>query len=455
MILLLAAGNAALAEGTPGTHGVLSEFSTAIQELCASVSPAVVQIEVRSRTPVKGDDPHRTAYYAKQWNSGSGVILDSSGYILTNNHVIESAREMDVSVMDSKGSDSGHRHYMARLIGADKETDLAVIKIDAANLPTLQFRNSDTLKQGEIVFALGSPLGLENTLTVGYVSATSRHLTPGDSVSYIQTDAPINPGNSGGPLLDIDGKIAGINTLIASQSGGNEGIGFAIPANVAQFVYRQLRENGRIRRGTIGVVAQDINPILSKALGVDHHPGVILSDIVPHGAAEAAGLQPNDIVVAVNGKPVNEAAQMQAEIQRQPIGTAVALEILRGSEMVHANVAILEQPVAPLTLADLVNGQSSLIRELGLLAVTLDEKVIPVITETRHMYGVVVAAIPAEFAAFNPGLKPGDVIYQVNSTRVQSIEDLQRALRKFNTGDAIALLTERDGTLGYVSFNLE
>jgi serine protease Do len=445
------------AQGVRKHAGALAEFSAAVEELCDSVSPAVVQIEVRLRAPVDNEDGRRTEFFAKQSASGSGVIVDAAGYIVTNAHVVQGSRDIDVSVADTSdpGRRDAHKHFKARIVGIDGETDLAVLKIDADNLPTLAFRDSDQLRQGQIVFALGSPLGLENTLTVGYVSAISRQLRPEQPMSYIQTDAPINPGNSGGPLLDMDGKIAGINTMILSQSGGSEGIGFAIPSNIAHRVYEQLRKEGHIHRGSIGVVAQDINPLMSAALGLNRHPGVILSDVLPHGAGEAAGLEPNDIVLAIEGRPVMEARQVQAEVLQRAIGDKITLDILRGGETMQKTVAILERPNSPTGLADLVNGQSNLVRELGILAMTLDEKVTPSLPETRRLYGVVVAAIPAEFAAIDPGLKPGDVIYSLNTTKVRSLDELRTALKGLKPGDPVVLLTERDGTLGYVSFTLE
>jgi serine protease Do len=385
------------------------------------------------------------------------VIVDSSGFILTNAHVVEGSRDIDVSVADpaTPQNRDRHKHFTAKLVGLDKETDLAVIKIDAEKLPILSFRDSDKLRQGQIVFALGSPLGLDNTLTVGYVSATARQIKSDQLTAYIQTDAAINPGNSGGPLLDSDGAIAGINTLIASQSGGSEGIGFAIPANIARRVYEQLRKEGHIHRGTIGAIAQDINPLMSKALNLNRHPGIIITDVTPHGAAEAAGLEPNDIVVSVNGRPVTEAREVEAEIQQHNIGDQISFDILRAGQPMHINVAVLERPKSPVALADIVNQTSDLIRELGILALTLDDKVTPVLPETRRLDGVVVAAIPAEYAVANPGLQPGDIIYELNGTKVKSVEELRAALQKIKPGDPVALLTEHDGTLGYVSFTLE
>ena len=443
---------------TPRKHSaVLTEFSSAIEELIGMVSPAVVQIEVRLRVPVESGADGRAGFFAQQRGSGSGVIVDPAGFILTNAHVVEGSRDIDVSVADASDAASRemHRHYVAKVVGIDKETDLAVLKIEGANLPTLDFRDSDKLKQGQIVFALGSPLGLDNTLTVGYVSALARQLKPEQPMYYIQTDAAINPGNSGGPLLDADGKIAGINTAILSQSGGSEGIGFAIPANIAQRVYGQLKKEGHIHRGTIGVIAQDISPAMSRALGLNRHPGVVITDVMPRGAGEAAGLQADDIVTAIDGRQIHEAREVQAGILQHAIGETIVLDLLRGGVVVKKTVAILERPNSPVALADIVNQTSDLVRELGILALTLDEKVTPILPDTRRLYGVVVAAIPAEYAAVNPGLRPGDVIYELNRVKVRSVAELRTALGGVKAGEPVALLTEHEGTLGYVAFVVE
>ncbi len=435
----------------------LADFSTALEDLCASVSPAVVEIEVRSRTLVDSEDGRRAGFFAKRSGNGSGVIVDPSGFIVTNAHVIAGASDIDVSVADASDPTrrDTHKHFPATVVGIDKETDLAVLKIEATNLPTLAFRDSDKLRQGQIVLALGSPLGLENTLTVGHISATARQLKPEKPLFYVQTDAPINPGNSGGPLLDIDGKIAGINTLIISQSGGSEGIGFAIPANLARRVYEQLRKEGHITRGTIAVVAQDITPLMSQALGLNRHPGVILSDVLPEGPASKGGLEPNDIVLTLQGKPVTEARQVQEAVLNGAPGDQLALGILRGNQTLRKTVTIEARPRSPLALEDLVNLQSNLVRELGILALTLDEKLGPSMPNTRGRAGVVVAAIPAEFAALNPGLQSGDIIYALNTNPVRSLDELRTVVKALNPGDPVALLTEHEGTLGYVMFTLE
>ena len=248
---------------------VLADFSNAVESLAQKASPAVVQLTVQARGPVGDSDNSRPGIVASQQATGSGVIIDPDGYVITNAHVIEGALKIDVSVhTNDENAPDEHRHFAAKIVGTDHETDLALLKIDASKLPTLAFLNSNTLRQGQLVVALGSPLGLENSLTVGFISAPVRHLRAGSPMFYIQTDAPINPGNSGGPLLDIEGRIAGINTLIFSQSGGSEGVGFAIPANMVQEVVEHLRAEGRVRRGVIGVIPDDITPVLATALDI-------------------------------------------------------------------------------------------------------------------------------------------------------------------------------------------
>ncbi len=460
LLALLSLATLLLPAQTPSARrasAVLSDFSAALEELCAAVSPAVVEIEVRSRTQIESSDGSRAGFFAQRSGNGSGVIVDPSGYIVTNAHVIAGSRDIDVSILNPAlgGGRAAHKHYPARVIGIDKETDLAVLKIEATGLPTLSFRDSDKLRQGQIVLALGSPLGLENTLTVGHVSATSRQLKSEKPIFYVQTDAPINPGNSGGPLLDTDGKIVGINTLILSQSGGSEGIGFAIPANLARRIYEQLRKDGHISRGTIGVIAQDITAVMSQALALNRHPGVIISDAVPGGAASTAGLEPNDIVLTLNGRAVIEARNVQETVLNGSAGEKLVFTVLRGGETLEKTVTIQARPQQTLPLEDLVNLESNLVRELGILALTLDEKFSPSMPHARGKAGVVVAAIPAEFAALNPGLQAGDIIYALNTTTVHTLEELRNALKNIHPGDPVALLTEHESTLGYVTFIFE
>ena len=443
---------------TQPTPAALAQFSTSIEDLAQAASPAVVQIAARGRVQLEESGVERTGFIANQRSTGSGVIVDPNGYIVTNAHVVLDARHIEVSVIELGRSDqpSRQKHFPATIVGLDRETDLAVLKIEAKNLPTLSFReDTQPLKQGQLVLALGSPLELDNSLTVGFVSAAVRQLSPDKPNFYIQTDAPINPGNSGGPLLDIDGRIAGINTMIMSRSGGSEGIGFAIPSNVVRRTYQGLRRDGRIRRGAIGVIPQDLTRTLAAGLGLDQESGVILSDVDPRGAAEVSGLKVGDIVLAIDGKRIERSSDMAAAIFQHLSGDNLTIDVQRGKERLVKTVAVLARPRTPVDLQELASRDADLIRRLGVLALTLDERVTPTLPDLRRLSGVVVAAIPAEFAGLNPGLTAGDVIYELNGSRIANIQELRAVLDRKGPGAPIALLVERSRQLIYVAFELE
>jgi len=443
---------------SPAAASPLEQFSAAIENLARTSSAAVVQISVRGRAPLEDSVAQKAGFTSNQRGTGSGVIIDPNGYIVTNAHVITNARHIEVSVLDPEiaGRPATRRHFNATVVGTDRDTDLAVLKIEAQDLPTLPFvPDSDTLKQGQVVVALGSPLGLDNSLTVGFISAPRRYLGDEKPNYYVQTDASINPGNSGGPLLDIAGRVVGINTMILSQSGGSEGIGLAVPGNTVRQIYQGLRKDGRIQRGAIGIVPQDITPVMAEALGLDRDSGIILGDVIPHGAAEAAGLEQGDIVVAVDGKPIERSRDMAAAIFQRVMGDEVTLDIQRGKQRLKKTVAVVARPRTPVDLADLASTEAHRVRKLGVLALTLDERVAPVLPNLRRLYGVVVAAIPLEFAGANPGLIAGDVIYEINGTRAKTLEELKAWLEGKKNKEPVVLLIERSGQLTYLSFELE
>ena len=458
-LLAAACGFCAIGETPAPGNGrkMLTEFSTAIETLARSAAPAVVQITVQGRAPVEDGEERHAGFVAEQQGTGSGVIVDPEGYIVTNAHVVSEARRIDVSVNERRapGQTSMHRHFAAKTIGVDRETDLAVLKIEGKRFPVLPFHDVSPVKQGQLVVALGSPLGLDNSLTVGFVSAPARYLSSVEPVPYIQTDTPINPGNSGGPLLDSSGGIVGINTMIMTQSGGSEGIGFAIPASTVRRVYGLLRQDGRIRRGSIGVVPDDITPTLAAALGLPVESGVILSDIVPRGAAEAAGLAPGDIILEADGVPVRATRDLLTAIFHHNSGEEMTLQIQRGEHKLTKDVAVMARAKSKRDLSELASRDAHLIRRLGILALTLDEQVTPILPDLRRLSGVAVAAIPAEFVALNPGLASGDVIYELNGKRVGSVEELRGELDSRKAGAPLALLIERAGQLQYVAFELE
>src|SRR5215216_3124891 len=287
------------AQRSAAQAATLGDLSRSLQELSQKVSASVVQIFVTGFAPPDEDDPQGAAQPAFERSSGSGVIVDPDGYIVTNAHVVENATKIEVELpFAATGGDAGRsilgrrgRTVGGQIVAIDRETDLAVVKVEAKALPALGFGDSDALRPGQLVLAFGSPLGLDASVTLGIVSAVARQLTPEDPMIYIQTDAPINPGNSGGALVDTDGHLVGINTLIFSQSGGSEGIGFAAPSNIVRNVVAQITKFGRVRRGEIGVNAQTITPLLAEALGLSFDAGVILSDVDDGGPAAKAGLQ--------------------------------------------------------------------------------------------------------------------------------------------------------------------
>jgi serine protease Do len=270
--------------------GPLVGLSGAIRDLTTRVSPAVVEIVVTGYDTVDQDRGQAGIEIAPHTSSGSGVIVDPSGFIMTNAHVVEGAIRVRVLVPSAQpggqANDNSRAHSVdARVVGLDRESDLALIRVDQHDLPQLEFGDSDKLRQGDLVFAIGSPMGLRNSVSMGVVSAAERAVSDDNPILYIQTDASINPGNSGGALVDTGGKLIGMNTFIVSRSGGNEGIGFAIPSNVVHSVYEQIRQKGRVSRSTVGLFVQDITPVLAKGLDLSLHQGVLVADLDPDGPA--------------------------------------------------------------------------------------------------------------------------------------------------------------------------
>src|ERR1700757_3322858 len=290
----------------------LHVFSESVQQWSNNVTKSVVQVLTVGFGLAASDTKTDTAYLEAQRGIGAGVILSPDGYIVTNYHVVEGARRIRVRLqgMDKQEAAqvnaSPHGPIEAKLIGSDPLSDLAIIKIDMTGLPSLELANSRDLKQGQVVFAFGRPLGLEDSVSMGVVSATARQVDPDKPDIYIQTDAPINPGNSGGPLVDVDGHVVGINTFILSESGGNEGLGFAIPSDVVRNVYDQIRTEGHVHRGQISVYLRTITPDLVEGLHLPATQGVILQDVLPDSTAEKAGLKVGDIVVKVGSTPVDD-----------------------------------------------------------------------------------------------------------------------------------------------------
>jgi serine protease Do len=438
----------------------LVQLNNALEGLAAKVSPAVVQILVTSYGPVREESRTETALIVRQHAVGSGVIVDSSGYIMTNAHVVEGAQRIRVAL--PLPSDSGRaipvgkRHILeARLVGLHKETDLALLKIDEKDLPTLPLLAQQRPRVGQLVFAIGSPEGLQNSVTMGVVSAVARQADPDKPITYIQTDAPINPGNSGGPLVDMNGAVVGINTFILSSGGGSEGLGFAIPARIVDFVYHSLRKYGHVHRTEIGAVAQEITPTIAEGLHLSQPWGVIIADVKPDGPAAAAGLQIQDIVLTADDRRIETLPGLSSALYLHRLDEVLKLEILRGDQKKTLYVPAIEHRDQMDQLFDAADPEKSLIQRLGILATDITADLRTQIGSLRIDSGVIVLGRAVDLITPDTGLQTGDVIHSLNTTRITSMEELRAAVQKLKTGDPVVLQVERSDGLTYLSFEME
>ena len=444
-----------------GRAGFLQQFNDSLEALTDKVAPAVVQIEVAGYGPVEDGSGNAAAYIVRQHRLGSGVIIDPDGYIITNAHVVEAAQRIRVTLNRSPASpasapDAGSKStFDAKLVGIHNESDLALLKIDVAGLPFLLVDPKRTVRQGELVIALGSPEGLDNSVTMGVVSAVARQADPQRAMVYIQTDAPINRGNSGGPLVDIDGYLVGINTFIFSSSGGSEGLGFAIPAKAVKFVYDRLRKVGHVDRSEIGATAQAISPALAEGLHLPVNSGVIIADVLPDGPAATAGLKVQDVVLTVDTTPIGSLPMLEASLYLHPTDEVMTLAVLRGKEKLTLYVPVIQQKHDVDRLLDMVDPEKNLVGRLGVLGMDVDSKIAEMLPDLRFKSGVIVVARTAYRASVVAGLSPGDVIHSINTTAVNNMDDLRNAVRPLKFGDAVVLQIERDSKLEYVAFEFE
>lgn len=442
----------------------LGELSLSLEGLVHRVRPAVVQIfSTGYVTADQSQSGETSALLSTQRSTGSGIILSSDGFIVTNAHVVEGARRIQVRLSVARinarvgpAFEPEAKLLDAKLIGQDTQTDVAVIKIDRTGLPHLTLGDSDVVRQGELVMAFGNPRGLEGSVSMGVVSSTVRELHPDDFLAYIQTDAPINPGNSGGPLVDAQGRVVGINTFILSDSGGSEGLGFAIPSNMVRLVYTQLRKEGHVHQGKIGIFVQSITPALAGGLNLPKDWGVLVADVTPDGPADKAGVQAGDIVLTLNGRTMRNARQLESYIYRSPMKEKVTLEVLRGKDQLRIDVPVIDSVDDPQRFADMVNPEDNLVAKLNILAIGIDKDLAGMLPPLRHSYGVIVAAgtTPADLTT-GTGLKPGDVIYSVNQSPVGTVEALRKKVDEFKSGDEVVMQIERSGRLMFVAVDIE
>jgi serine protease Do len=450
-------------------ENILRQMNRALEELAARVSPAVVQIQTTGYGPLsEGDsDRGRTALIVRQHAVGSGVIVDANGYIMTNAHVVERAQRIRValpmpSTISPNNIPAGRRQlFDAKVVGTHKESDLALLKIDQTNLPTLSLEEPQNIRVGQMVLAVGSPEGLQNSVTMGVISAVARQADPAKSLNYVQTDAPINPGNSGGPLVDMNGHVVGINTFILTQSGGSEGLGFAIPARVVNFVYRSLRKYGHVHHVEIGAGAQEITPTLAEGLALPQSWGVIVDDVTPDGPAASAGVQVQDIILNADDRPIETMAALTAATYLHDPDKPVKLEILRGTDAgKNIEKKILYVPAVEKhdqmdLLMDATDPQKSLVSRLGVLVVDITDQIRSAIGTVRIAGGVVVVGRAANLIVSESGLQTGDIIHSLNAQPIDSVEGLRKVVHELKSGDAVVLQIERDSGLQYLPFEME
>jgi serine protease Do len=396
----------------------------------------------------------------EQRRTGSGFLASTDGFVLTNAHVVAGAREVSVVLARAAARDAPDRSLVrpsgerlpATIVGVDEETDLAVLKVEGTDLPALPFADSDALQPGNVVLAFGSPMGLQHSVTMGIVSAVGRQLEDDHPMVYIQTDAPINPGSSGGPLVDTRGRVVGINTLIFSRSGGNEGIGFAAPSNIVTTVFQQIRTRGHVLRGVIGVETQTITPVLAAGLQLPQDWGVVVAGVFPRSPAAQAGLRPGDVIAALNGKAMENARQFDVNVYGR-VGETIRLDVRRRVQWLSVPVLVVERGDAPTRVADLITRGENLIPALGVLAIEVSETSAPMLPWLREPRGVAVVARAAGVAQIESGLQSGDVIVSVNGEPVPTLAALRRALQSVEPGQALALRIDRRGRMRYVAFD--
>jgi serine protease Do len=439
--------------------GTLAQLSDSLQQLASKVSPAVVQIEVAGFGRGADDDRRGAGAIVRQRTIGAGVILDADGYIMTNAHVVEGAQRIRVMLSQPAAATDepplGRFEVLeAKVVGSEELADLALLKVEACNLPALALRLDRPPQPGELVFAIGSPGGLRNSVTMGVISAW-RQPDPDSPLAYLQTDAPISPGSSGGPLVDVTGAVVGLNTFVLDDAGRSEGLGFAIPARVVDFMYRSLRKYGHVDHVDLGVVAQTVTPMIAEGLGLTQDWGVVIADVMPGGPADAAGLQPGDVLLTVDGYPMLGLPAFTAALYQHPAQQTLKMEALRGTQTMSFAVPGQPAPDHLLHLADLPDPVKSHIGSLGILALDVDDRLRQLLPEARIANGVVVLGHARGFESADTGLRVGDVIHSLNRRVIESVDQLKSAAAELKRGDPVVLRVERRGQLRYLSFEME
>ena len=444
----------------PNVPRQIMETSKAFSEIVSAVSPAVVNISTtkvfkRDSEPFFEDPffdffkPFHDLRMPKKWKEqslGSGVIVSSDGYIITNNHVVEKSDEIKVTLLDK-------RMFKGRIVGADPKTDIAIVKIDAANLPTIPWGDSEKLQVGEFVLAIGNPYGLSHTVTMGIISAVGRaNVGIADYEDFIQTDAAINPGNSGGPLVNIKGELIGINTAIFSKTGGYQGIGFAVPSNMVRPLMSQLIQKGKIIRGWLGVTIQEMTPEIAQKFGLEKSRGALVSDVTKGSPAEKAGILRGDIVIEFNRKEVKDVASLRNMVSQSKVGSDVLIKIMRSGKEYTVRLVVAELPrevaeVAPDQMPD----DSEMGAFTGLTVMGLTKEIARQLGLSKDERGVVVVKVEPATPADEAGIKKGDIIKEIDRKQISNLEDYNRIASITKRNDTVLLFVARGDKKFYVT----
>lgn len=404
--------------------------------------------------PRSGSDGERERKY-KQSALGSGVIVSPNGYILTNNHVIKDADEIKVKL-------SNNVEYIAKIIGTDPKTEIAVIKIDGKDLPFAKVGDSSKLEIGEWIIAIGNPFGLSYTVTAGIISATGRNnIGVADYEDFIQTDAPINRGNSGGPMINLNGDLVGINTAIFSQTGGNMGIGFAVPINMAKKIMTDLIEKGKVVRGYLGIYIQEVNKTIAKQFNLPDNTGVLVSQVNPNSPAEKAGLKRGDVIIEFNGIKINSSSQLRNEAANSIINQPVKMKIIRNGKEKELEIIIEEQPKdfdkEASSIDEPRGGAQTTAKELGITAKELTKELADKYDYSLQEKGVIIVKVDEGSIADEGGLKEGDLILEIDRKEIKTIRDFQNALSQSDKekNSEILFLIRRGNSTIYLVLNKE
>jgi serine protease Do len=445
---------------------LFSGKSSSFSDIVKVISPVVANISTKKTVSNQNTSPFSRFFDVpfqdllepfdrpRKWEEqslGSGVVVSSDGIIITNYHVVEKADEIKVTLYDQQ-------NYTGEIIGKDPKTDLAIIKISAKNLPAINWGDSDGLQVGEFVLAFGNPYSLGHTVTMGIVSALGRaNVGIADYEDFIQTDAAINPGNSGGPLVNIKGELIGINTAIFSRTGGYQGIGFAVPSNMAKSVMTQLIKDGKVTRGWLGVTIQNLTPELAKEFGLKKSAGALVTEIFKGSPAEKAKLKRGDVILELNDKHINNVESLRNVVSQSKVGGTIKLKVLRDGKTINISVLIAEFPQEVVQAIPGVHDENAAENDsalAGFNAMELTREIAKQLGLSKSEKGVVIVKVDSFSPAEDAGLKKGDVIQEINKKRIQKLEDFNKIVNNLRGGDTALLFINRNGNKFYITLKL-